>query len=99
MPYLTHTKELPFAPLSTTSHAGAEAGRHGCEAKRRVMARFYRQCPRYGIADFQMVRLTGFPINIICARRSDLGCVAVGKITGPYGVEVNTWALPGEDQP
>ncbi len=94
MPYLTTTGELPFAPQSDTSHAGAEAGSHLCERQRDVLAAHYRKHAFSGLGDFEMVRLTGYPINVVCARRADLKCVAVGKIIGPCGVTVNTWALP-----
>ncbi len=98
MPYAdSGTGMLPYAPLSETSHSGAEAGRDNAESRRDTMAWHYRRNAFSGVADFEMVRLTGYPINVVCARRSDLGCVAVGKITGPCGVTVNTWALPTED--
>jgi hypothetical protein len=61
------------------------------------MAAHYRLRPFTGLTDAEMSDRTGYPINVICARRSDLKCVPCGKRMGPHNVNVNAWTLPAED--
>lgn len=94
MPYLdVLTRSLPYAPLSPTSHAGAVAAQASAQGRCAVMREVYRRHPE-GVCDADMVRITGFPINVVTARRNDMACVKVGTRKGRFGVNVAAWALP-----
>jgi hypothetical protein len=90
------TGTLPFQSGSDTSRAGAESVRHVAGTQREIMAMHYRMRPFSGYTDCEMHDTTGFEINAICGRRSDLGCVPCGKRRGAHGVMVVAWTLPAE---
>ena len=95
MPYADPAAaRLPFQSGSDTSRAGAEAAKASAKGRCAVMAEIYRRHGFSGVTDAEMVDYTGYPINIVNARRSDLGCIKVGTRPGKHGVDVAAWALP-----
>ena len=87
-------QRLPYQSGSDTSHdAAVMVGVTGrADTQRLVMAALYR-AHRAGLTDAEMAHHTGYQISAICARRNELGCVALGRRMGPHGVMVTAWAL------
>lgn len=88
------TMSLPFASGSETSRAGAVAAVPNAGRQRDVMAAYYNHRGPSGLTDAEMSERTGYPVNVVCARRSDLKCVPCGKRDGGKGVMVTAWTLP-----
>jgi hypothetical protein len=94
MPYAQPaTMALPFASGSDTSRAGAEAVKASAPTQCLVMAELYRRHQFSGVTDAEMTDYTGYPANVVCARRSDLQCVEIGRRMGKHGVMVKAWTL------
>ena len=95
MPYLDPANHaLPYASGCDTSRAGAKAAKAHAATQIETMRAIYRDNPRLGVTDRVMHELTGYDINVVCARRNELGCVCVARRMGPRNVTVKAWALP-----
>ncbi len=96
MPYADSAQQrLPYQSGSESSHDGARhAGRSlKTVADRAKLMAEYVRAGRDGVTDGEAVFLTGLPVNIICARRNELGVVALTRRMGANGVRVTAWGL------
>ena len=73
MPYLDPANHaLPYASGCDTSRAGAKAAKAHAATQIETMRAIYRDNPRLGVTDHVMHELTGYDINVVCARRTCL---------------------------
>lgn len=97
MPFLSpSTHALPFASGSDTSRAGAIAAQPHAGTQRDTLRRLYEQHAFGGLTDSEVSELTGWPANVVCARRNSLSVVPCGRRMGPHNVSVQVWALRRE---
>lgn len=93
MPYAAVT-HAPYAPGSDTSRDAARRVKPQTQMERMRWLYLYMEgCG--GFTDHEMHEVTGYPINVITARRNAIGCKPVGKRMGPHGVVVTAWEMEG----
>lgn len=94
MPYADSAQQaLPYASGSDTSHAAAQAVASSAHTQRAIMAGHYQRYRSTGLTDHEMHDVTGYPINVINARRNELRARKIGVRMGPCGVRVSVWTL------
>ncbi len=96
MPYADSAQQrLPYQSGSESSHDGARHARKSpkTDHDRAAMMAQYVASGRNGTSDGEMCAITGLPVNIVCARRSELSVVALTRRMGANGVRVTAWGL------
>ena len=94
MPWVDSAQQqLPYQSGSDTSHEAARAAASSAPSQRATLTAQYRRHAFAGVTDHEMSEATGLPINVICARRNELGAIKIGTRMGRHGVRVTAWAL------